>query len=214
MPYYTYHVITPMTRVHLFPNLKEMLEKQFGFNHKIIWHILLDYDNPTTLDIETNGSDQDLIRFHRLKIQDSDQDKGHLILNKFFDDIDIKPDHRYNVLCDDDAYGDGFFESLNNHKGDVIICSMERGNTIPTGLDPKRAHPTYKLWACKENLILGGVGMEQIILAGKVLSRYRIPSQHFGDGMFIIGIAKDNPVEFAPEVTSLFNYFEPGRWNK
>lgn len=211
MKHNVYNVITPLTRMHLYNDLKQMIESQFSFDHTIKWHILLDSDNPTNIDKEEKDH---WIRFYRIEMEKTEQDKGHVILNKFFEIGNIQDSERYNILCDDDAYSRNFFTNLDFIDYEVIICSMERGHNIPSGLDPKRAHPTNKLWACKENLVLGGVGMEQIILSGRILKKYRIPTQHFGDGIFIINIARENRVKFAPEIVALFNYFEPGRWNK
>lgn len=205
-----YNVITPFVRFQYFGFLKQMLYDQMAFNTDIKWHILIDDDNPTDIDKVNHFG---WIKFYRIEHKDTNCDRGHTALNKFLD-MPLDPNERYLFLCDDDSYEPSFFEKINNHKGKVIICSMERGNTIPKGLDPMKSHPTNKLWACKENMKVCHVGMEQLIITGDILSKYRIPPQMWGDGMFIEKIVKENETEYAPEANVWFNYYEPGRWKK
>ena len=202
-----YNIITPITRIHNFETLKNMIESQ-NYLH-LTWHLLLDHDNSTTID---RKSYPNWIKWHRFNNNYTDCDKGHTSINSFLDATVLNANERYNILCDDDAYELAFFQKLNRYSSKVIICSMERGKSIPTGLAPIKSHPTTKLWACKEAMKVCHVGMEQLVISGDLLSKYRIPSQMWGDGMLIEKIVAENHVDYAPEISVLFNYYEPGRW--
>jgi len=205
-----YNVITPMVRLQYFPKLKEMLLKQVCPEVMIKWHIILDTENTTDIDVLEKN---DWINFYRVSNRKIEGLKIHISINLFLDIITLNKNEKYCILCDDDFYENNFFKKINNYNEKVIICSMERGDKIPEGLDPIKAHPTNKLWACKENIKVCHVGMEQIILNGDVLSKYKLPNEMWGDGIFIVKVVEENKTAYAPEASVLFNYFEPGRWN-
>ena len=139
-------------------------------------------------------------------------------INWFLDTSIIYANEMYCILNDDDAYEPNFFSKLdeictqNPENSGVIICSMERGYNIPTSAMPERQHPTHKLWAHGDNIKVGSVGVEQIILSGTHISNHRLPLEIAGDGMFIVDVVSKNGGMLAPDVTVLFNYFEPERW--
>jgi hypothetical protein len=61
---------------------------------------------------------------------------------------------------------------------------------------------------------IGSVGLEQIVVRGKVLKKYRLGMHIAGDGELISRITQENPAAYASDIYALFNYFEPGRWSK
>jgi len=58
------------------------------------------------------------------------------------------------------------------------------------------------------------VGLEQIILTGRVAQIVRFENNVYGDGMLAEELFKSkNNITYVPEAYVLFNYLEPGRWN-
>lgn len=211
-----FNVITPLARLENINNLVEMLEKE-----KIIWHVITD------LDLEQQPKFQkEWIRHYICpNIQGTFYEKCNNSINWWIENHKPLNDEMYCILNDDDGYQPNFFEKLRNFvkeldsknmNRDVIMVSMERGHQIPpvhqTGI--QRQHPTAKLWAKPENMRPSGVGVEQIILSGKILQKYKIPLEHDGDGKWITAIVRDHSPVYAPHINVWFNYFEPGRWNK
>lgn len=147
----------------------------------------------------------------------------HSALNWFFENHVPNDENYYCVMNDDDGYEDDFFTKLTNsinnsivrgNSNDLIICSMMRGNNIPSDAIPVRQHPTYTLYAHPSNMQVGGVGLEQFIAKGKILKKHKIPLTTCGDGELIQKLTSEYDVLYLPELYVRFNYFEPGRWNK
>ncbi len=202
---YKYHVITPLNRFENLNKLIEMLEPQ-----QVIWHIITDdsrWRPPLPWEEWIMGyvcHNPETTFFTRC----------NWAINWFLDTYPPFPNDRYCILNDDDAYESGFFDKIDAHEGEVIIPSMERGYQIPKGVQAERAHGFHKLVAQPENMCIGGVGVEQIIVSGRLLRTARLPIHICGDGMMIEWFYKTHGAEFAPEANVWFNYFEPGRWDK
>jgi hypothetical protein len=129
--------------------------------------------------------------------------------NWFLDHVKFEPETRYCLLNDDDLYGAGFFDLLDDHHEDLIIVSMCRGDNHPPG----SPHPGGVLIACPENMRPGYVGGEQIILAGALQKDYRLGHTYEGDWYMLAEILKHHHPRYAPEAYVLFNALEPGRFN-
>lgn len=205
---YTYHVITPLTRFENLTKLMKMLESQEA---PIEWHVITD-ENPAGWRVTFERywacnypCPNTAIEFWA---------RCNFSINWFLDKFPPKSSDRYLFLNDDDAYEPGFFEKLDQHDGDVLICSMERGQRTPAVSDPLRAHGCSKLEAKPENMHPTLVGVEQIIMSGRVLKDVRLPLAVDGDGRMIEWVCANHPVTYVPEATVWFNYYEPGRWDK
>ena len=209
-----YHIITPLARYQNLNKLINMLEPK-----NIQWHVITDDDSKFELKF-----DQEWIHYYVCPNKENEFfERCNYSINWFIDNHDLNPEDMYCILNDDDSYEPEFFNKLSNELNndlidneykDVVICSMERGNNIPSDAVGIRTHPTYKLWAHPDSMHIGGVGVEQIILKGKILKNYRIPLLPAGDGEFIINILNNHKVFMIPNISVWFNYFEPGRWNK
>lgn len=134
-------------------------------------------------------------------------------MNWYVSTISMELDDYYLILNDDDFYEPGFFNKLRQHKSDVIIVSMKRGNRTPSVVIPERAHAPTELLACRENIRVGGVGAEQMAVKGRILKVHTWPDNISADGMVIEYIAANHPVEFVTDAYVWFNYLEPGRWD-
>jgi hypothetical protein len=209
------NVITPMARLRNIPELIAMLETK-----NIHWHVITDHDAT-----EQPKFEQAWIHHYICpNISGSFFERCNNSINWWIDTYSPIKDQMYCIMNDDDGYEPDFFDKVRDliqqHKNqsknhDVIIVSMERGSQTPplnqTGA--LRQHQTFKLWAQPQNMAPGGVGVEQIILSGKILEMYRLPLLVDGDGRWISGIVHRHAPVYAPHINSWFNYFEPGRWN-
>lgn len=207
-----FNVITPLARFENFTDLVDMLEPK-----GIEWHIIT--DEGTEVSINVDQEKYPWIHFYICPNNGIQFfERCNYAINWFIDTQEIKKNEIYCILNDDDGYEPDFFLKLDAIENivdtEVVIVSMERGHRIPSTAIGCRAHPPSKLWAVPENLRVGAVGVEQIILKGEILSKFRIPLLNDGDGRFIVAVASEYTPLFAPEINVWFNYFEPERWDK
>lgn len=202
---YTYNVITPLARFDNLRKLIPMLEP-----HGIAWHVITDDDLPFQPAFK-----QTWIHHHVCPNRETTFfTRANFAVNWLLDTCPPEEGERFSILNDDDAYEPGFFEKIDKHDGEVIIPSMERGLQTPKDAIPERAHGFNKLVACPENMCIGGVSVEQIIISGRLLRQVRLPLHICGDGMMVEFCVKTFGADYAPEATVYFNYYEPGRWSK
>ena len=203
LPKWTYHVVTPFSRVQ---NLRRQLEMMTRFG--VEWDLLIDANS------RMKRSLPNWVRIFSFQPQQPFWRAWAHHLNQYISTVPIIPDDRYCILNDDDFYEPGFFSKLDQHNGDVLICSMMRGQHVPLESGPLRSHPTDTLIACAENMKVGRVGCEQMICSGKVFSTLHFVDDPCADGMAIVDASKRYPVEYVPDANVWFNYLEPGRWTQ
>jgi hypothetical protein len=138
---------------------------------------------------------------------------GHYAANWFLNHVYWQNQDRYLLLNDDDFYEPDFFPKVDSVDGDVLVCSMKRGQHSPAKTDTP-AQACNDLIAAQENLTCGGIGGEQIILAGHVQRNYRVGPGFAGDWDMISAVLKEYKPAFVPDAFVWFNYLEPGRWNE
>jgi hypothetical protein len=202
---HVYNVITPLSRFENLLKIIPMLEAQ-----NCHWHVVVDDGAPFRLTFNHPW-------IHSYVCPNPETTfftRCNYAINWFLDTFPPNLAERYSILNDDDAYEEGFFDKIDQHSGDVIIPSMERGRRTPAGVIPERAHGATKLVAAPENVHIGGVGVEQMIISGRLLRGIRLPLHICGDGMMIEWTFKTYGAEFAPEANVLFNYYEKGRWEE
>ena len=213
-----YNVITSVGRLKNISTIKKHLEPL-----DIKWHVITDED----LGFGLNFSEPWIKNYICPNNNVEFWARCHGALNWFIETQDINDNEIYSILNDDDGYEPDFFkkvdETINYVKtqnsqvtsdSTVVIVSMLRGHNIPSDAVWPRTHPIFPRYASQENLKPGSVGLEQILLSGKILKQNRLSLDVDGDGQFIMQAASNKIVIFAPHVNALFNYFEPGRWNK
>lgn len=210
-----FNVITSLAR---FDNAKILLKHLAP--HRIVWHVIMDDDNGCSLKF-----DDQWVKTYLCPNKDTEfWARCHNALNWFLDTQEIKDNEMYCFMNDDDGYEPNFFQKIretmaevereNGSEPDVMIVSMKRGDNIPV-VEPHRiAHHTTFLPAHPDNVRIGCIGLEQFIVRGKIIKNYRFPHDICADGMLIMKLFKENGAVFAPYINALFNYFEPGRWNK
>jgi hypothetical protein len=131
-------------------------------------------------------------------------------LNQWMKTAPLVAEDRYCFICDDDWLPEGFFQAVNKDSSPLIIVSMKRGDVETT------KGPAWTLIAARENLHYGHCGVEQGIVSGAALERYRATCKinlRACNEDVIFGIAEKEPTVFLPDVFVHFNYLEPGRWN-
>ena len=205
-----FHVITPLARFENVKKLIVILEHQ-----NIKWHVITDDDYQTPLHFDEDWIHHCVCPNHSVEFWA----RSNNSINWFIETQDILDDDYYCVLNDDDGYEYDFFQKLQTeieqHKDqDLIITSMKRGFQIPDNLPPVKQHPINTLVAAPENMVVCGVGVEQFFIKGKWLKQHRLPLTVYGDGEFIVELVKQYKTLYLPHLYVLFNYLEPGRWDK
>lgn len=205
-----YHVITPFSR---FENLKPMVEmlsdqmaNQGQDKFTLDWSILLDNNLPFAVSVPAKW----VTVFYFPPAQPFWR-AWSKHLNGFIKQGFIWPKDRYIILNDDDFAEPGFFAKLDKRAGEFLVCSMQRGQHVATG---GHNHPTDTLIASPENMNVGRVGCEQMIVSGQLFKTITFADHLCADGMAIVELSKRHPPVFVPEANVLFNYLEPGRWDK
>lgn len=198
-----HHVITPLARIQNFTKLREML-----INQQVQWHVITDVG---ATEIECDDPWIDTYRFKNPET--TFWGRCNAAVNWYLDHKILNQRDRYCILNDDDAYEPDFFKKLANVGDEVVAVSMKRGNRTPGDAIPERAHGTNTLIADPSQMKVGYVGVEQLLVSGRILSKCRLPIHICGDGQMIEYIVATNPVFYMPDAFVWFNYFEPGRWD-
>lgn len=209
-----FHVITPLARFGNVADLMSMLE-----NQNVTWHVITDDDAKETISFT-----QPWIKHYVCPTEGVEFWKRcNNSINWFIDTQEIIQEDFYCFMNDDDGYKPDFFDKMRSvvdnlqheHSDhEVIICSMERGHNIPAEAVPPRRHDTSTLIAHPDKMTVGSVGVEQIFMTGRVMSKHRLALDVAGDGMMIRRIVRNYKTAYVPDLHVLFNYLEPGRWNK
>lgn len=199
-----YNVITPLNRFENLRKLISVLE-----NQDCIWNVITDDNVPFGLYFK-----QPWIRHYVCpNRQETFFLRCNWAINWFLDSYPLRQNERFMFLNDDDLLEPGYFDKVDKFDGEVVITSMKRGDHIPVGVQAERAHGTTTLIAQKENMVIGGVGVEQILMSGKILKDVRIPMEISGDGRMIEWVVNTHGAEYCPEAFVWFNALEPGRWD-
>lgn len=202
---FQYHVITPLHRFENAAKMCAMLKDK-----QVYWHVILDDCEPFELRFKHKWV------YHYISPTQGDTfwARCNFSINFAMDLMLWDDNARYCFLNDDDAVEPEFFDKIDRADGEVIVVSMKRGHQTPAGVIAERAHGTDTLVAAPENLKVGFIGVEQMIVSGRILRKCRLPIHICGDGQMLEYIGANYPVTFLPEVYAWFNYFEPGRWNR
>jgi hypothetical protein len=209
-----FNVITPLARYENIQDLINHLEPK-----NIKWHVITDNDSEHNFTVT-----KDWISHYVCPNEGQEfWVRCNNSINWFIENSKINDDEYYGILNDDDGYEALFFEKLkyvinltntSKSSNDLLICSMLRGHNTPVDAEPVRQHPTHPLIARPESMFVGGVGVEQFFVKGKILKNHRIPLTSCGDGELISELVKTYNATYLPDTYVWFNYFEPGRWNK
>jgi hypothetical protein len=206
-----FNVITPLARYNNINDLIVNLEP-----NNIIWHVITDEDSQTPVEFSIPWIKHYICPNTEMEFWA----RCNFSINWFIENNELNDEDYYCILNDDDAYDNDFFKKLKSHiessevNSDLIICSMLRGHNIPTGVVPVRRHPNTTLLAHPNHMKVGYVGVEQFFIKGKLLKKHSLPISATGDGELIQTLVGLYGASYIPDLYVLFNYFEPGRWNK
>jgi len=200
------HIMTPFSRYHL---LEKLIAAYRPLD--VIWHPLTFKDR-----IPVAASEPWVQPF--IANEDHPVPAGYqtVSLNMFIDQHPIVDDDYYVTAADDDMYEPEVFKALQEMDDPVVIISMKRGYNTPEGTPTKQAYPPTTLTADPENMDVGLIGGEQIFMKGSVLKaiRFNEKNAQHADGLLARHLKKHYPIKYRPDIYALFNYYEPGRWEK
>lgn len=195
-----FNVITPFKR---YQNKNILTNHLRDFN--IIWNPIVD-DKAWVLWYNS----EDWIFPFVYKNEGLEGDKGNIRINKFIEN-GLEDNTYYSFLCDDDFYEPTFFDKIFNTMPteDVIIVSMKRGD----GGDCN-GRPTHILPAAPQNIRECWVGLEQLIIKGKILKNLRLEINNpHADGKMIRELKETGiSIKYLMDTFVLFNYLEKGRY--
>lgn len=202
------HVLTPLARLENYGKLAGMLKADGVAS----WNLLLDHRQK--VDLPDFGG---WARFHTYGIPLNGH-PGAILINRALRDFDFIPEDWYCWLCDDDWLQPQFTYSLQEPEGQLIVCSMHRGDQVPAvpSQPGHPGHPTWPLIANPMSLHYGGISFQQGIMRGDMIRDYRSRTEiHALDPneKALIEMARKYPTQYRPEVFIWLNYLEPGRWN-
>lgn len=192
-------VLTPLTRFSLIPKLKANL-RQFDIEWRPILHA------------PVGDLDETWIRPFYVGDVPPGIDPPYWKLNRIIED-GLDEDRWYAVLCDDDLYEPLFFDDLTGLATDIAVVSMMRGHNVP----PRETnrHPTSPLRAAASNMKRCRVGLQQLIVRGRMLRSLRYTgTSGIADGLMAEQLFAQYPeqITYYPDVYVLFNALEPGRY--
>jgi hypothetical protein len=141
---------------------------------------------------------------------------GSFKRNYWIQHNDIIADDYYVTVDDDDMYEANVFNEIKKMDDDIIIISMKRGYRIPMGVIDVRKYPTTTLIADENNIRIGEISAQQSFVKGKIFKKHLFnESSHTWDGEIIVHHkASEEQIAYRPDLFALFNYYEPGRWEK
>lgn len=202
-------VVTPFKRVENKELLIELLQ------YKCNW-VVLQEENEPVIDFP------DWVKVKRYALAG----KAHVsnrLFNEFIShEVRLKEnlETQYMILCDDDSIEEGFFDKVPD--ADVVVTSMKRSDRPINHVVWRDYEKQLGRWedsidvlkAAPENMHIGAVGGEQIIIKGKILRNFRYGLSNVGDGRMIEQLMSENHyhITYLPDAYVLFNYFEDGRY--
>lgn len=181
------HVLTPFSRFH---NLIEFGNriKETGAH----WHLLLD-EGVVVPDLG--------FWVHQYNFPRPPEGFfiGHWLINQFLDKATVYDEDRYLVLTDDDYIDADFFRKIDPFPEDIVLATMKRCGDI---LTPK-----------PENIQVGLVGFEQLVIKGKILKNYRCEGMYHADGLLIMKLWAEHSdkFRFVPQAMVYYNWLPATR---
>jgi hypothetical protein len=136
--------------------------------------------------------------------------------NWFIRFCEIIDDDYYVTVDDDDMYEANVFDEIRKMDDDIVIISMKRGHRIPKGAVSPRDYPTDTLFAYPENVELGSISAQQSFVKGKIFKKHLHNEEfHCWDGELAVHHkVYGEQIAYRPDLFAMFNYYEPGRWDK
>ena len=205
-PYYNQiHLVMPFTRTFMINRLTADYLPM-----GIIWHPIMFKDQ----EVEFKG---DWIK--PVIIPENAPEHPHALdaitkINHFIRMHEFVDDDYYIQTTDDGMFEPNVFSAIKEMDDEVVIISLKRGDHIPPGVPAVRAYPTNTLFAHPDNVRIGEVSGDQVFIKGRIFKSYLWDNKSMvADGVMAMHMKEFHQVAYRPDLFSLFNYFEPGRYN-
>ena len=136
--------------------------------------------------------------------------------NWFIENCQIFNDDYYVTVDDDDMYEPNVMSEIKAMDDDIVIISMKRGHKIPVQAVPHRRYPTNTLLACPDNVKISSISGQQSFVKGKIFKAHIFDDMSgTWDGEIAMHHNESGEqIAFRPDLFALFNFYEPGRWEK
>jgi hypothetical protein len=136
--------------------------------------------------------------------------------NFFIKFSNIIDDDYYVTVDDDDMYEPNVFDEIRKMNDDIVIISMKRGYQIPKGIVPERMYRTSTLIAHPDNVEITKISGQQASVKGKIFKEHTFNENFMAwDGEMAVHHKESGEQSaYRPDLFALFNYLEPGRWEK
>ncbi len=136
--------------------------------------------------------------------------------NYFIRNCKIMDDDYYVTVDDDDMYEPGVFDEIKKMDDDIVIISMKRGHNIPQGVGKLRRYCTNTLKAHPDNIQIGDISGQQSFVKGRIFKEHLFDElSGTWDGEIAVHHKKSGEkIAYRPDLYALFNFYEPGRWEK
>ena len=136
--------------------------------------------------------------------------------NKFIFKHTFIDDDYYVCVDDDDMYEPNVFNEVSKMDDDIVIISMKRGYQIPKDTTIERRYHTNTLIAHPDNIEIGRISGQQSFVKGHIFKQHSFHEEYQAwDGLMAIRHKESGQqIAYRPELYALFNYYEPGRWEK
>ena len=136
--------------------------------------------------------------------------------NWFIEHCPITEEDYYVCVDDDDMYESNVMSEIKAMNDDIVIISMKRGHKIPVEAVHPRRYPIDTLYAQPDYVAIAGISGQQSFVKGKIYREHPFDdSSGTWDGeMAIHHKESGEQIAYRPDLFALFNYYEPGRWEK
>lgn len=199
------HVVIPFSRFYLKNRLIGFYKPMNIIMHPILFNDeITDFNEPWILPFiipKTSPERDSFVGLHKL--------------NYFISNAVIIDDDYYQVNSDLGMVEDNVFSEIKKMDEDVIIISLKRGYSIPSGIEQDRAYPTETLYAHPLDVRPGYIDGAQYIVKGSVFKKflYNVKSRT-SDGEIAVWLKDNYKLWYEPDLFALFHYFEEGRWDR
>lgn len=177
--------------------------------------------HPILFDDEVaNFPDEPWIHEHIIYFENADECLAERVecykRNHFIGNALIEDDDYYVCVDDDDMYEPNVFNEVSVMDDDIVIISMRRGYQIPKDVPPERRYPTTTLIAHPDNVEITKISGQQSFVKGKIFKQHLFNEEFVAwDGLMAIHHKESGEqIAYRPDLFALFNYYEPGRWEK
>jgi len=122
----------------------------------------------------------------------------------------------YVTVDDDDMYEPDVMNAIKQMDDDIVIISMKRGYQVPKDAEPLRRYPIERLLAQPDYIQEGAISAQQSFVKGKIFKQHlHNEESHNWDGELAVHHKESGEkIVYRPDLFALFNYYEPGRWEK